>query len=91
MFDFDNMGFTNTVEHIKFLSCGDCEVIAQCNRLEMIYLQNQVGPLGYHNLQTKKSYLALARLYNFLLLSNFALSPIFMLIFEQPPSIRASM
>ena len=26
MFDFDNMGFTNTVEHIKFLSCGDCEV-----------------------------------------------------------------
>ena len=27
MFDFDNMGFTNTVEHIKFLSCGDCEVI----------------------------------------------------------------
>ena len=65
MFDFDNMGFTNTVEHIKFLSCGDCEVIAQCNRLEMIYLENQVGPLGYHNLQTKKSYLALARLYNF--------------------------
>jgi len=46
MFDFDNMGFTNTVEHIKFLSCGDCEV----------------GPLGYHNLQTKKSYLALARI-----------------------------
>ena len=27
MFDFDNMGFTNTVEHIKFLSCGDCEVM----------------------------------------------------------------
>jgi len=46
MFDFDNMGFTNTVEHIKFLSCGDCEV----------------GPLGYHNLQTRKSYLALARI-----------------------------
>ena len=26
MFDFDNMGFTNTVEHIKYLSCSDCEV-----------------------------------------------------------------
>jgi hypothetical protein len=25
MFDFDNMGFTNTVENIKYLSCGDCE------------------------------------------------------------------
>lgn len=45
MFDFDNMGFTNTVENIKYLSCSDCEV----------------GPLGYHDLNTKKSYIALAR------------------------------
>jgi len=45
MYDFDNMGFTNTVQNIKYLSCSDCEV----------------GPLGYHNLTTKKSYVALAR------------------------------
>ena len=59
MFDFDNMGFTNTVEHIKFLSCGDCEVILCVSSQK--YCNVQVGPLGYHNLQTKKSYLALAR------------------------------
>jgi len=45
MFDFDNIGFTNTVENKKFLSCADCDV----------------GPLGYHDLETKKSFLALSR------------------------------
>jgi len=45
MFDFDNLGFTNTVQNIKFLSCADCDV----------------GPLGYHDLNTRKSYVALAR------------------------------
>eukprot|EP00090_Calanus_glacialis_P001256 TRINITY_DN10871_c0_g1_i1.p1 TRINITY_DN10871_c0_g1~~TRINITY_DN10871_c0_g1_i1.p1 ORF type:complete len:117 (-),score=27.67 TRINITY_DN10871_c0_g1_i1:83-433(-) len=45
MFDFDNVGFTNTVDTTKFLSCADCDV----------------GPLGYHNLTTKISYVALAR------------------------------
>jgi len=45
MFDFDNLGFTNTVDTTKFLSCADCDV----------------GPLGYHNLTTKISYVALAR------------------------------
>ena len=61
MFDFDNIGFTNTVETTKvgqicskkyfkliscqFLSCADCDV----------------GPLGYHDLTTKISYLSLAR------------------------------
>ena len=34
MFDFDNMGFTNTVENIKYLSCSDCEVTrAKCSLL----------------------------------------------------------
>ena len=37
MFDFDNLGFTNTVNTIKYLSCADCDV----------------GPIGYHDLTTK--------------------------------------
>ena len=37
MFDFDNLGFTNTVGTIKYLSCADCDV----------------GPIGYHDLRTK--------------------------------------
>ena len=37
MFDFDNLGFTNTVGGIKYLSCADCDV----------------GPIGYHDLSTK--------------------------------------
>ena len=37
MFDFDNLGFTNTVENKKFLSCADCDL----------------GPLGYHDLTTR--------------------------------------
>jgi len=48
MFDFDNVGFTNTVDTTKFLSCADCDV----------------GPLGYHNLSTKKSFVALSRVAN---------------------------
>ena len=45
MFDFDNIGFTNTVGTTKFLSCADCDV----------------GPLGYHDLTTRISYLSLSR------------------------------
>ena len=45
MFDFDNIGFTNTVGTTKFLSCADCDV----------------GPLGYHDLTTRISFLSLAR------------------------------
>lgn len=37
MFDFDNLGFTNTVENRKYLSCADCDL----------------GPLGYHDLTTR--------------------------------------
>ena len=37
MFLFDNLGFTNTVNTTKYLSCADCDV----------------GPLGYHDLITK--------------------------------------
>ena len=33
MFDFDNVGFSNTVGTIKYLICADCEV----------------GPIGWHD------------------------------------------
>ena len=35
MFDFDNVGFSKTVDDCKFLTCADCEI----------------GPIGYqgHN------------------------------------------
>lgn len=45
MFTFDNVGFSNTVGNHKFLICADCEM----------------GPVGYHDLETKKSFVALSR------------------------------
>uniref|UniRef100_A0A0K8TLE5 Putative guanine nucleotide exchange factor n=1 Tax=Tabanus bromius TaxID=304241 RepID=A0A0K8TLE5_TABBR len=45
MFTFENIGFSNTVQNTKFLTCADCDM----------------GPVGYHNLSTKKSYIALKR------------------------------
>uniref|UniRef100_A0A182QXS2 Guanine nucleotide exchange factor MSS4 n=1 Tax=Anopheles farauti TaxID=69004 RepID=A0A182QXS2_9DIPT len=45
MYTFENIGFSNTVDNRKYLICADCEV----------------GPIGYHDLETKKSYIALAR------------------------------
>ncbi|XP_023330554.1 guanine nucleotide exchange factor MSS4 homolog [Eurytemora carolleeae] len=45
MFDFDNLGFTNTIDNLKFLSCADCNL----------------GPIGYHDLNTKLSFIALSR------------------------------
>ncbi|CAB4054420.1 RABIF [Lepeophtheirus salmonis] len=39
MFDFDNVGFSHTVDDTKFLACADCEM----------------GPIGWHSLSTKKS------------------------------------
>ena len=46
MFDFDNVGFSKTVENMKYLICADCEA----------------GPIGYHDLNTKKCYVALSRI-----------------------------
>lgn len=40
MFDFENVGFTNDVGRIKYLICADCEI----------------GPIGWHCLDDKKSY-----------------------------------
>ena len=46
MFDFDNVGFSKTVDNMKYLICADCEA----------------GPIGYHDLNTKKCYVALSRI-----------------------------
>uniref|UniRef100_A0A1B6GY33 Guanine nucleotide exchange factor MSS4 n=1 Tax=Cuerna arida TaxID=1464854 RepID=A0A1B6GY33_9HEMI len=45
IYDFENIGYSNTVDGHKYLICADCEV----------------GPLGWQNLETKASYLAVAR------------------------------
>lgn len=46
MFTFDNIGFSNTVGTTKYLACADCDA----------------GPVGYHDLDTKISYVALCRI-----------------------------
>lgn len=45
MFTFENIGFSNQVGNYKYLICADCEM----------------GPVGYHDIETKKSYIALKR------------------------------
>lgn len=45
MYSFENIGFSNTIGDIKYLACADCEI----------------GPVGYYNMNTKVSYVALAR------------------------------
>lgn len=46
MFDFENVGFSMTVESIKYLACADCER----------------GPIGWHDITDKtRFYIALER------------------------------
>lgn len=45
MYTFENIGFTHTVGDTKYLSCADCDA----------------GPVGYYEMQTKHSFIALAR------------------------------
>lgn len=45
MFKFENIGFSNTVGNYKYLICADCEM----------------GPVGYHEIQSKKCFIALKR------------------------------
>lgn len=45
MYVFENVGFSKTVGNTKYLTCADCEA----------------GPIGYYDLTTKKSYVALTR------------------------------
>ncbi|XP_034825996.1 guanine nucleotide exchange factor MSS4 homolog [Maniola hyperantus] len=48
MFTFENIGFTHTVDCYKYLSCADCDA----------------GPVGYYDMNTKHSYVALCRIEN---------------------------
>ncbi|KAJ8971155.1 hypothetical protein NQ314_000853 [Rhamnusium bicolor] len=48
MFTFQNVGFSNTVGDNKYLSCADCEA----------------GPIGYHDIPSKISYVALSRVHH---------------------------
>ncbi|KAF2364240.1 Mss4 [Trinorchestia longiramus] len=45
MFTFENIGFSNTVDDTKYLVCANCDR----------------GPVGYHHIPTKKSFVALGR------------------------------
>ncbi|XP_059617135.1 guanine nucleotide exchange factor MSS4 homolog [Phlebotomus argentipes] len=45
MFTFENIGVSHTVNNTKFLVCADCEM----------------GPVGYHDIPSRKSYVALSR------------------------------
>ncbi|KAM3958196.1 RAB interacting factor STRAT [Aphomia sociella] len=45
MYIFENIGFTHQVEAYKYLICADCDA----------------GPVGYYDLDTKHSYVALSR------------------------------
>nr|BAN21248.1 conserved hypothetical protein [Riptortus pedestris] len=45
IYTFENLGFSNTVDKIKYLICADCEI----------------GPIGWHDLSSKQSYIALSR------------------------------
>ena len=46
MFTFENIGFSNQVDNVKYLICADCEI----------------GPVGWHDVNSKKSYIALPRI-----------------------------
>ncbi|XP_012146816.1 RAB interacting factor STRAT isoform X2 [Megachile rotundata] len=45
IYTFENIGVSHTVDNVKYLACADCER----------------GPVGWHDLSTKKSYIALSR------------------------------
>jgi len=45
MYIFDNIGFTNSVENVKYLTCADCEF----------------GPIGWFDTENRKSFVALSR------------------------------
>lgn len=45
MYTFENVSVTKTVDKVKYLACADCEI----------------GPIGYMDLATNKSYVALSR------------------------------
>lgn len=46
MYAFENVGFSKTVDGVKYLICADCEI----------------GPIGWHDLDTKLSYISLSKI-----------------------------
>ncbi|KAL0861722.1 hypothetical protein ABMA27_009201 [Loxostege sticticalis] len=46
MYIFENIGFTHPVDNYKYLICADCDA----------------GPVGYYELDSKHSYVALSRI-----------------------------
>ncbi|KAJ8709998.1 hypothetical protein PYW07_009364 [Mythimna separata] len=46
MYTFENIGFTHTVANCKYLSCADCDA----------------GPVGFYDMDTKHSYVAISRI-----------------------------
>ncbi|XP_064466683.1 guanine nucleotide exchange factor MSS4 homolog isoform X2 [Ornithodoros turicata] len=48
IYTFENIGFSNTVGKTKYLTCADCDR----------------GPVGWHNLETRKSFVALSRVHH---------------------------
>lgn len=45
MYTFENVGFSHTVGNNKYLTCADCEA----------------GPIGYHDISSKVSYVSFSR------------------------------
>uniref|UniRef100_T1H5S0 Guanine nucleotide exchange factor MSS4-like protein n=1 Tax=Megaselia scalaris TaxID=36166 RepID=T1H5S0_MEGSC len=45
MFTFENIGFSNQVDNVKYLTCADCEK----------------GPVGFNIASEKNCYIALSR------------------------------
>lgn len=45
MYSFENIGFSNTIDDYKYLTCADCEM----------------GPIGWFDNKTKTSYVAIWR------------------------------
>ncbi|XP_031842593.1 RAB interacting factor STRAT [Nomia melanderi] len=45
VYTFENIGVSHVIDNVKYLACADCER----------------GPVGWHDLATKKSYIALSR------------------------------
>ncbi|XP_073971249.1 RAB interacting factor STRAT [Rhodnius prolixus] len=45
MYIFENIGFSKTVDNVKYLICADCEI----------------GPIGWFDIPSKESFIALSR------------------------------
>jgi len=44
-YHFENIGFSLTIDNIKYLACADCDI----------------GPVGWHDMNTNESFVAVKR------------------------------